>query len=277
MNLFRKKRLAKFALYFLVIIAVASILAPLFTQDPYSQNVQHALATPSRTHFMGADSLGRDLCSRIIYGARISLLIGVGSAVVALLFGLVLGAFSAYVGGKTDHFLMRFVDVWYSFPALLLIVLLKEIIEQGDPKRGLWAIVIALSIYSWMHVARIVRGEVLRLKEMPFTEAARAIGASHFRIIFYHLIPNTWGPILVTLTMRIPLAILAESMLGFVGLGVKSPMASWGTLASEGWTAMRFYPHLIFFPSIVLFLTILAFNFVGEALRDQFDPKEIRP
>jgi oligopeptide transport system permease protein len=126
-----------------------------------------------------------------------------------------------------------------------------------------------------MHVARIVRGEMLRLREMAFVEAARALGVRPARMILVHLLPNTWGPILVTLTLRIPLAILSESMLGFVGLGVKSPLASWGTLAHEGWSAMRFYPHLILFPSAVLFLTILALNFVGEALRDYFDPKGV--
>ena len=269
----RKYPLAFFSGLFLILLSLSTLLAPLLVQDPYVQDVGKTLLAPQSNHLMGMDALGRDLGARILYGARISLLIGFASTLLAFLFGTALGAVSAYVGGWVDNFLMRGVDLWYSFPALLLIVLIKEIIEQGEPKRGLWAIVIALSIYSWMHVARIIRGEILRLREMNFVEAAKGLGIPHFQIIWRHLIPNTWGPLLVTLTMRIPLAILAESMLGFVGLGVKSPLASWGTLASEGWTAMRFYPHLIIFPSLALFTTILAFNFLGETLRDHFDPR----
>lgn len=266
----RQKRLLKIAALWLLLLTSAALLAPWIVQNPYAQNAGATLQSPNAAHWFGTDALGRDLFARLLYGARVSLLVGIASAVLALIFGAILGAVSAYFGGWPDQILMRAVDVWYSFPALLLLVLLKEILERDDPTRGLWAIVLALAIYSWMHVARIVRGEVLRVRELPYIEAARSLGAGHRRMILRHLLPNTWGPLVVTLTLRIPLSISAESMLSFVGLGVKAPLASWGTLASEGWTAMRFFPHLIAFPSLALLLTILALNVLGEALQDRF-------
>ena len=246
--------------------------APALFQDPNAQDAAQALASPSRAHWLGQDSLGRDLLARLAAGAQISLVVGVASAGAALAFGTILGAISAYLGGLTDQLLMRAVDLLDSLPALLVVVVMKEILEQGDPKRGLWSIIAALSFYTWMQIARIMRGEVLRLRELPFAEAARALGASPARIIFVHLIPNCFHTMIVALSLRIPLNILSESMLGFVGLGVKSPRASWGSLASEGWTALRFHPHLILYPSLALFLTIWALNILGEEIRERFDP-----
>jgi oligopeptide transport system permease protein len=217
---------------------------------------------------MGTDSLGRDLLSRLMYGARLSLFIGILTAAAAMVIGTLYGAISGYAGGWLDNALMRFIDVVYALPDLLLIILIKIMIEHD-----LLGIFLALSLVSWVTVARIIRGEVLRLRESAYVEAARALGMSHVRILLRHILPNTMGALIVTLTFRIPAAILAESTLSFVGIGIHPPMASWGTLAQEGWSAMKFYPHLIFFPSLAIFATMMAFNFLGDSLRDAFDPQ----
>jgi oligopeptide transport system permease protein len=166
--------------------------------------------------------------------------------------------------------MMRIVDVVFALPDLLMIILI--IVVLG---RGLLGIFLALTLVSWVTIARLVRGEVLRIKEFAYIEAARAIGASHARIVFHEILPNILGVLIVTLTFRIPVAILAESTLSFIGLGIAPPFSSWGTLANDGWTAIKFYPHLILFPSLAIFLTILSFNFLGEGLRDWLDPRKI--
>jgi len=250
-------------------MGLVTIFAPLLAPYPYdAQDNQRLLQTSSWEHWMGTDRLGRDLLSRLIYGARLSLTIGVLTAFSAMLIGTLYGAISGYVGGWLDNSLMRGVDVVYALPDLLLIILIKIMIEQD-----LLGIFLALSLVSWVTVARITRGEVLRLRESAYVEAARALGMSHARILLRHILPNTLGPLIVTLTFRIPAAILAESTLSFVGIGIHPPMASWGSLAQEGWSAMKFYPHLILFPSLAIFLTMLAFNFLGDSLRDALDPE----
>jgi oligopeptide transport system permease protein len=249
-------------------IGLLAVLAPWIAPFPYDfQDSRALLQPPSMEHWMGTDRLGRDLFSRLLYGARISMSVGIGSAFAALIFGTLYGAISGYVGGRTDNLMMRLVDVVYSLPDLLLIILMTVLMG-----RGVLGIFLALSLVSWVTVARIIRGEALRLREFSYVEAARAIGLSHTRILMLHILPNTLGVLIVTLTFRIPVAILAESTLSFIGLGIAPPAASWGTLANEGWAAMKFYPHLILFPSLVIFITMLAFNFLGDALRDAFDP-----
>jgi oligopeptide transport system permease protein len=194
--------------------------------------------------------------------------IGILTALAALVWGTLYGAISGYLGGRVDHWMMRWVDIVYALPDLLLIILIMVIMG-----RGFWGIFWALTLVSWVTVARIVRGEVLRHREQSYVEAARALGAGHSRILFRHILPNTFGPLIVILTFRIPSAILAESTLSFVGIGITPPLASWGTLANEGWAAMKFYPHLIVFPGLFIFFTILAFNFLGDGLRDILDPR----
>jgi len=262
-------RSAKWGAVFVLLISAAAILAPLIAPYSYeTQDTANVLASPGAEHWMGSDRLGRDLYSRILYGARVSLSIGIFTTALALLIGTVYGAVSGYIGGRVDQAMMRIVDVVFSLPDLLMIILITVVMG-----RGMMGIFLALTLVSWVSVARLVRGEVLRIKEFPFVEAARALGASHFRIVFREILPNMIGLLMVTLSFRIPSAILAESTISFIGLGISPPDSSWGTLANDGWKAIKFYPHLIFFPSLAIFLTILAFNFLGEGLRDYLDPK----
>ena len=252
----------------LAVVAFTALFAPLVAPYPYdAQDMASLYAAPSAAHWMGADRLGRDLLSRIIHGTRTSLLVGLVSACVALFVGTLYGAVSGYVGGRVDAALMRLLEVLYALPDLLLIILLGVLIGRGVP-----GMIAAISLVGWMTVARLVRGEILRWREQPFAEAARAAGAGHARILFGHLLPQTVGPLIVTLTFRIPAGILAESTLSFVGLGIAPPQTSWGSLAGEGWTALKFYPHLIVFPSLAIFVTMLAFNLLGDRLRDALDP-----
>jgi len=254
---------------FLFIIFSVSLLAPWVSPYSYQeQDTVNILAFPGMDHFLGTDRLGRDLLSRMIYGARVSLFVGVFSTLIALVIGTVYGTISAYVGGKTDNLMMRVVDVVFALPDLLMIILITVLMG-----RGVVGVFIALTMVSWVTIARLVRGEVLRIKEYPFILAAKALGASHFRIMLREIFPNILGILVVTLSFRIPVAILAESTLSFIGLGIAPPASSWGTLASDGWTAIKFYPHLILFPSLAIFFTILSFNFLGEGLREYLDPR----
>ncbi|MFZ5876510.1 MAG: ABC transporter permease [Nitrospirota bacterium] len=256
----------------LVIVAVAAVFAPALAPFPYdAQDTAAIYSSPSSSHWMGTDRLGRDLLSRIIYGTRTSLLIGLVSAVIALVVGTVYGAISGYAGGRTDQVMMRGLEALYALPDLLVIILLSTVLG-----RGVVSMVAAISLVGWMTVARLVRGEVLRLREQPFVEAARASGAGHARILLRHLLPQTVGLLIVTLTFRIPAGILAESTLSFVGLGIAPPQASWGSLAGEGWSAIKFYPHVILFPSLVIFVTMLAFNLLGDRLQGVLDPARSR-
>lgn len=270
--MFTKMQLpSKLSAIFLMVLILCALFAPWVA--PYSYEAQDTfktLAAPDATHWMGTDRLGRDVFSRMIYGAQVSLFIGVFTTLVALVIGTVYGAISGYVGGKTDNIMMRIVDVVFALPDLLMIILIMVVVG-----RGLLGIFLALTLVSWVTVARLVRGEVLRIKEFAYIEAARAIGASHVRIVFHEILPNILGVLIVTLTFRIPVAILAESTLSFIGLGIAPPFSSWGTLANDGWTAIKFYPHLILFPSLAIFLTILSFNFLGEGLRDRLDPRKM--
>ncbi len=237
---------------------------------PYPHDFQDSgalLLPPSARHLLGTDRLGRDLFSRILYGTRISMGVALFASLSALVIGTLYGGVSGLLGGNADNLMMRLVDVFYAIPDILLIILLSELVGRG----GL-GIIVGLSLVSWVTVARLIRGEVLRLKEEAYVEAARALGAARARILLRHILPNTLGVLIVTLTFRIPAAILTESTLSFIGLGLAPPAASWGTLANEGWSALKFHPHLIIFPSLAILITMLAFNFFGDALRDLLDP-----
>lgn len=260
---------AKLGIAFLIVVTLAAVLAPWLAPYSYDwQETANSLALPDTRNLMGTDRLGRDLFSRILYGARITLFVGIGTTLAAVIFGSIYGAISGYIGGKTDSIMMRILDVVFSLPDLLMIILITVALGHGTI-----GILLALTLVSWMTIARLVRGEVLRIKEFLFVEAARALGASSLRVLFREILPNIWGPLLITLTFRIPVAILAESTLSFIGLGIAPPLSSWGVLANDGWSAIKFYPHLIIFPSVAIFLTVLSFNMVGEGLRDILDPQ----
>lgn len=261
------------SLAFVLIVAFAALVAPWLS--PYSAaglEERRILETPSYAHWMGTDGLGRDLLTRLLYGARVSMTVGVGTALIALVIGTIYGLVSGFKGGAVDQLMMRTVDVFYGLPDMLIFILLSLLFG-----RNIGGLLIALGLVSWVRFARIARGQALQAKEFLFVEAARAMGASRRRLVLRHILPSIAGPLIVTLTFSVPAAILAESTLSFIGIGINDPYSpwgtSWGTLAQDGWRAMRTYPHILFFPAAAIFLTILAFNFLGNGLRDWLDPR----
>jgi ABC-type dipeptide/oligopeptide/nickel transport system permease subunit len=261
------------SLCFIIGASVAGIFAPAIS--PYGAGgleESRVLQGPSWNHWMGTDGLGRDLLTRVLFGARVSIAVGVGTAVIALIIGTAYGLVSGYAGGKVDSAMMRLVDIFYALPDFLIFILLSLVLG-----RTIGGVLISLGFVAWVRFARIARGQALQAKNLAYVEGARAAGAANSRILLRHILPNIAGPILVTLTFSIPAAMLMESTLSFIGLGINDPYSewgtSWGTLMQDGWRAMRSYPHVILFPSGAIFLTILAFNFLGNGLRDVFDPK----
>jgi oligopeptide transport system permease protein len=257
---------------FLLIISAASWLGIPLTPYAFDQTSELRLAGPSMTHLMGTDELGRDLLARVIYGARLSVAIGFVTAGVAFVIGTIYGSIAGFYGGKVDNILMRGVDLAYSLPDLLVMILIGVSLPP-QIGRTPFGILLALGLVSWMGTARLVRAQLLQLQHEEFVDAARAAGQGTFNIITKHLLPNAMGPIIVALTFTVPSAILSESTLSFIGLGLSPPAASWGTLANDGWRALRSNPHLIFFPSLFIFLTVLSFNTLGDGLRDALDPR----
>ncbi len=219
-----------------------------------------------RRYLLGTDNLGRDMLSRIIYGGQVSIMIGLIGTLVSVFLGTAIGAISGYVGGRLDNFLMRVVDILYGLPYMLLVIIFMAILG-----RSIANLFFALAIVSWLTVARVVRGQIMSLKESEFVEAARSAGASPFRVIFRHLVPNTAGVIVVYTTLRIPSFIMLEAFLSFLGLGVQAPLASWGSLVGDGVDAMIPYPWLLFEPAIVMTIFLFSMNFLGDGLRDALD------
>jgi oligopeptide transport system permease protein len=259
---------------FVCLVFIGACLAPWIA--PYGLGgleEKQMLQTPSATHWMGTDGLGRDLLTRVLYGARVSLAVGLGTALISLLLGTTYGLLAGFKGGNWDHLMMRIVDIFYGLPDMLIFILLSLLFG-----RNIGGLLVALGLVSWVRFARIARGQVLQTKELLFVESARALGASKRRILLRHILPNIVGPVIVTLTFSIPSAILAESTLSFIGIGINDPYSSWGTswgtLAQDGYRAMRSYPHMIAFPAAAIFLTILSFNTLGNSLRDVLDPKQ---
>ena len=223
---------------------------------------------PSALFWFGTDELGRDLFTRIWLGARISLFVGITAAFIDMAIGVFFGAFAGMIGGKTEEVMMRISDILHSLPHLLIVILLMVIM-----KPGVTTILIALTITGWINMARIVRGQILQIKQHDFVLAAYMLGASRWRILFRHLIPNAVGSIITTMTLTVPAAIFTEAFLSFLGLGVQAPIASWGTMASDGLSALRYYPWRLFFPAGFISITMLAFNLLGDGVRDAFDPR----
>ncbi len=265
----RQDKRAMFGFYTIIVIILLAVVGPFISPYSYSdQFLDKQGLGPCREFWFGTDILGRDVLVRTLCGARISLAVGFMVAIINLTIGVLYGGIAGLSGGRTDNVMMRVVDIFYSVPLILYVVLLMVALGPG-----LKSIFVALGAIYWVEMARIVRGQVLILKEQEFILAARALGASTGRILFRHLIPNCMGPIIVTVSMNIPLAIFTEAFLSFLGLGVSAPMASWGVLASNGLVSIRTLPHVLFFPAAAISVTMMAFSFLGDGLRDALDPK----
>jgi oligopeptide transport system permease protein len=275
----KRNRVAVVSFVVILIVTTVGLLSPWIAPHSFDeQYLDRVLHPPSTAHWLGTDSLGRDLMSRMMYGARISMAVGVITALVALLIGTVYGSVAGWFGGYVDGVMMRVVDTLDSVPSLVLLILMKVVFDSvdliGNPElKALTGMLLALSLTSWVSLARVVRGQVLQVKEMAYVESARAMGASGLRIVLQHILPNIMGPVIVLLTFQIPSNILAESFLSFLGLGLQPPYASWGVLANDGWRSLASYPHLILPPGIAIFLVMLSFNLFGDGLRDAVDPR----
>jgi oligopeptide transport system permease protein len=253
----------------LVILITLALLAPWIAPYPYAyQDLDLGASAPSSAHLLGTDVLGRDLFSRILYGARISLLVGFIATTVALIIGVSWGIIAGYFGGKIDSVMMRIVDVLYGSPFIIFIILLMVIFG-----RNLWLLFLAIGAIEWLTMARIVRAQVLTLKNQEFVLAAQAMGVSNFSMFRRHLLPNILGPIAVYATLTIPQVMLLESFLSFLGLGIQPPMSSWGTLIKDGVESMEEYSWLLIYPGLTFTITLFALNFFGDGLRDALDPK----
>lgn len=265
---FSHNKLALIGLIILAFVAIMAIFAPMFSSWSYEENTGLYNTAPSATHWFGTDDLARDLFVRVWQGARISLFIGLAAAIIDLIIGVLWGSISGLLGGRVDNIMMRIADVLTAIPYLLVVIILLVVMEKG-----LIPMIIALSITGWVNMARIVRAEVLSIKNREYVMAAQTLGANTWHLIKRHLIPNAMGAILVTMTLTIPGAIFTESFLSYIGLGVQQPMSSWGTMASEGNKAIQSAPWRLIFPALFISLTIFAFNAVGDGLRDALDPK----
>ncbi|MBM7713078.1 ABC transporter permease [Siminovitchia sp. FSL H7-0308] len=265
-----ENKLAMLGLTVIFLLTIMAVIGPhLNGYTYYEQDFTKKNLHPNAEHWFGTDSAGRDLFTRSWYGARISLFIGSMAALIDFLIGVVYGGISAIKGGRTDNVMMRIAEILYSIPYLLVVILVMIVME-----RGIWPIIIALSITGWIQMARLVRGQVLQLKEQEFVHASNALGAKMGWVLRKHMIPNTLGPILVNITLTVPTAIFAEATLSFLGLGVQAPQASWGTLVSDSLGSIHvgnFYQ--LFIPAILISLTMLAFNVFGDGLRDALDPR----
>jgi len=264
-----KNKAAVGGAFVLLILFILAALAPWIAPYPYAyQNLDLGASPPSAEHLLGTDILGRDLYSRILYGARISLLVGFVATTVALFIGVTWGLIAGYFGGKIDTVMMRIVDVLYGIPFIIFIILLMVVFG-----RNLWLLFIAIGAVEWLTMARIVRGQVLSLKNQEFILAAQAMGVSNFSMFKRHLLPNILGPIAVYATLTIPQVMLLESFLSFLGLGIQPPMSSWGTLIKDGVESMEEYSWLLIYPGLTFTITLFALNFFGDGLRDALDPK----
>jgi oligopeptide transport system permease protein len=266
----RRNRAALGAGVFLLVMSALTFAAPWLPglADPTLQDLKLGAIPPSPAHWFGTDELGRDMLARVVYGGRISMLVGLVGTCVSLVIGVTWGAVAGYAGGRTDDFMMRVVDVLYALPYIFLVILLLVLFSKS-----LVMLFVALGLVQWLTMARIVRGQVLSLKHQTFVEAARALGADDGAIIFRHIVPNTLGPVIVYATLTVPAVILQEAFLSFLGLGVQPPAASWGTLVANGSQVVALFPWLVIFPGVALSLTLLGFNFLGDGLRDALDPQ----
>jgi peptide/nickel transport system permease protein len=266
----RLNPLAAIGIVLVIVFTVLAIFAPLIApHDPAEINLPDRLSSPSHAHWLGTDELGRDICSRIIYGARISMLVGSSVVAVALVLGLIVGCIAGYYGGRVDRVVNIVVmNAFLSFPGILLAIAFVAFLGPG-----IFNLILALSIGGWVGYARLVRAQVLATREREFIEAARALGASDWRVITRHILPNMIQPVIVQAAIGMAGAILAEATMSFLGLGVPPPAASWGSMLNDGRAHLFDAPHLVLFPAIAVMLAVLSFNFIGDALRDYLDPR----
>jgi oligopeptide transport system permease protein len=289
----KKNKAAVAGAFLLVVLFALCFAGPLFSQSYREMNLNLGATPPSSAHWFGTDVHGRDLFARVLYGGRISLLVGLAASFVALTIGVGYGAISGFYGGKVDTVMMRIVDILYALPftifVILMMVFLKDPMKALDAwlgrfpplagAQGMGKMILlfaAIGAVEWLTMARIVRGQVLSLKRMEYIEAARALGFSQSRIIFRHMLPNTLGPVIVYATLTIPSVMLLESFLSYLGLGVDAPMSSWGSLIKDGAEKMEEYSWLLIFPGVLFSLTLLSLNFLGDGLRDALDVRSAK-
>lgn len=289
-----KNKPALFSLGVLVFVLLACFVGPFlpFVKNPTIINLENTVAGPSAAHWFGTDQLGRDLFSRVLSGGQVSLLVGLVATAVAVIIGVIYGAISGYVGGKVDSVLMRLVDILFALPFLVLVILFALVVDEPASEFTTWIIettgwprdrvapistliplFIAIGAIGWLTIARIVRAQVMNVKNLEFVEAAISLGLSQTRILFRHILPNVIGPVIIYTTLAVPGIMLLESVLSFLGLGVKPPNSSWGILIKEGADRMEISPYLLLFPSLFFATTLFALNFLGDGLRDALDPK----
>jgi oligopeptide transport system permease protein len=265
----RRNRLAMAGGIVIGLLCLIAIFADLLAPRPYTKtNFGRLNEAPTREYPLGTDQLGRDMLSRMIYGARVSMLVGLGAQIIVVSIGVPIGALSGYLGGRPDLFLTRFIDVMYAFPRLLFVILVMSMLGAG-----LTNIFIAIGLTGWVGIARQTRAQVLAIKEKEYVDGARALGAGFSRLLSRHILPNALTPIVVAVTFGIPEAIFTEAALSFIGVGINPPTPSWGQMVGEGQQYIRSYWHLCVFPSIAIAITMLAFTFFGDGVRDALDPK----
>jgi ABC-type dipeptide/oligopeptide/nickel transport system permease subunit len=264
-----RHRLARAGLVIIALLCFLAIFAPVLSPySPYEQDLYRVLAPPSAVHWFGTDNLGRDLFSRILYGARVSLFVGIGSTALSAVLGVIIGLLAGFKGGLIDAIIMRVTDAFLCFPPLIFILAMSAALGPG-----LQNVMLSFAIFGWTGFARITRGQVLLVRELPFIEAARSVGVPPRRIMLRHILPNILAPILITITITVGTAILVESGVSFLGLGVQPPTASWGKELRVGFTYLEAAPLFAIAPGVMISLAVIAFNFVGDGLRDALDPR----
>lgn len=265
----KKNKVAMFSLFFLIFMVLMCIFAPYIYPHPYNeQNIAITNQGPTLEHIFGLDDLGRDIFARIWVGGRVSLTIGIVGALISLVVGTLYGGISGFCGGIVDDIMMRILEILVGIPYMVVVIIVSVYLGKG-----MTSLMIALCLTSWTGLARLVRGEIIELKESEYVMAARALGTSPLKIITKHLIPNTLSVIIINTTFAIPSFIFSEAFLSFLGMGIQPPDTSWGAMASLGQQQMTYYPHELIFPALAISVTMLAFNLLGDGLRDAFDPK----
>jgi len=273
---FTRHRFALASAVVLMVMVLTVIAAPLSGYSPTEQNAKNEFAKPSAEHWFGTDELGRDIFTRILYGGRISLAVGIFSTLFSLALGVVVGALSGYYGGWLDNVLMRITDTFLIMPVVFVLILfsalLRELPALAGFRNSVWIVIVAIGAFAWMWPARLARGLILVLREKEFVTASRALGANDARLIFLRILPNSLGPLLVSATLQMAYAIITESGLSYLGFGIQPPTPSWGNILESAQVHVYRAPWLAVFPGVMIFVTVMAINFIGDGLRDAFDP-----